>query len=171
MKRLIAMVYSLLIGTSHSFVQTDTITQPNAENIKYMYNPETNTSNLSYDYSNKWDLDGDGQKDSLFFIGNGGAHTYFFLRIVLSNDHKVREFSSINIDMPFISDQNLIKESGKKSAAQFIAADFDNNGTVDLYINFNNSFSRIPKEWKNKGVVSKYVIISFNANTLQVRNP
>jgi hypothetical protein len=171
MKLLIAIVYPLLICTSHSFAQTDTITHPNEENLKYMYNPETNTSNLSYDYSNKWDLDGDGQKDSLFFIGNGGAHTYFFLRIVLSNDNKLRDFSSIKIDMPIISDQNLPKESGKNSAVQFIPGDFDNNGTVDLYINFNNSFSRIPKEWKKKGIVSKYVIISFNAKSLKVRNP
>ena len=40
------------------------------------------------DYSGNWDIDGDGRKDSVLFIGNGGAHLYYHLRLRLSSEKK-----------------------------------------------------------------------------------
>jgi hypothetical protein len=31
----------------------------------------------THDYSGNWDLDGDGEKDGVYFIGNGGVHLFF----------------------------------------------------------------------------------------------
>ena len=64
--------------------------------INYNYYETCNTHN----YSNNWDFDLDGKKDSLYFIGTGGAHLYYYLKIVLSSDNQPREFSFIETDFP-----------------------------------------------------------------------
>lgn len=48
-----------------------------------------------HNYSNNWDFDKDGIKDELYFVGTGGAHLYYFLKVVLSTDKKSREFNFI----------------------------------------------------------------------------
>jgi hypothetical protein len=83
----------------------------------------------------------------------------------------VRDFFFIQLDMPYISDTNMLKKSGKNISLQFLPNDFDNNGAVELYINFDNSFSRLPKEWKRKGIKEKYVIMSFKEAKLEIRTP
>src|SRR5688500_10540773 len=42
--------------------------------LNYSYDPATQTHN----YSKNWDFDSDGETDSLYFIGTGGAHLYFY---------------------------------------------------------------------------------------------
>ncbi len=134
---------------------------PNDEYVQYIYNSETNSKELSYNYSNKWDFDGDKRNDSLFFIGNGGAHTYFYLRIILSSDGRQRDFRSVHIDMPyFVSREELLKW-GKNPGIQFIVSDFNDDGVSDIYLNFNNPFGHIPANWKNNGIKTKYVVLSF----------
>lgn len=164
-----ALNLSLIFSALHA--QVETIKPPGEEYIKYIHNPQTNTTNLSYDYSNMWDIDGDSKKDSLFFIGNGGAHSYFFLRIILSSDHKVRDFPFIQLDMPYITDRNLFKQLGTNISIQFVPSDFNNDGTIDLYLNFDNPFSRLPKRWKKKGIRARNVIMSFKEAKLEIRTP
>lgn len=55
-----------------------------------------------HDYSNNWDFDGDSIADQLFFIGTGGAHLYFYPRIILSSDHIIIEFRRIETDFPVL---------------------------------------------------------------------
>ena len=135
-----------------------------------IYNPRTKSINGSFNYSNKWDLDGDDKKDSLFFIGNGGVHAYFYLRIILSSDHVARDFTSIQLDMPYFHDKKLLEQYGKNPAIQFVVNDFDKNGIPDLFLNFNNPFGSIPKKLRRKSVTSKYIIMSFNGSKLNVRD-
>ena len=59
--------------------------------LKYSYNDSSQTHN----YSGNWDFDADGKADELYFIGNGGAHLYFHLRIILSSDELENYFQFI----------------------------------------------------------------------------
>jgi hypothetical protein len=169
MKTLITVAF-ILFSTEIAFAQTDSVGIINAEYSKYIYNPQTNSPNLSYNYSNKWDFEGDKRKDSLFFIGNGGAHSYFYLRIILSSDGLPRDFSSIQIDMPYFPSIETLKKMGPNPAVRFIVNDFNNDGTQDIYLNFNNPFGSISKAWKNKGIKTKSVIMSFAGNKISVKD-
>lgn len=171
MKFLILISYGLLMAEL-SYSQTDSaITDMETWNKEYLqdiYNPQTKSVNTSYNYSNKWDLDGDHKNDALFFIGNGGAHTYYFLRVKLSSDHLVRDFTSIQLDMPYFQDPKLLDEYGKSPAIQFVVKDLDKDGVLDLYLNFNNSFGSISKIFRQKGITSKYIILGFSDGKMKV---
>ncbi|HEX6428684.1 MAG TPA: hypothetical protein VF008_13405 [Niastella sp.] len=138
------------------------------EYLEEIYNPQTKSVNNSYNYSNKWDVDGDHKNDALFFIGNGGAHAYYFLRVQLSSDHVVRDFTSIQLDMPYFQDPQILDENGKSPAIQFVVKDFDKDGVLDLYLNFNNPFGSISKTFRQKGITSKYIILGFAGGKMKV---
>lgn len=67
--------------------------------INYSYDSTAQTHN----YSNNWDLDKDGINDEVYFIGTGGVHLYYFLKVVLSSDHRPREFDFIQTDLPLFT--------------------------------------------------------------------
>lgn len=138
--------------------------------VKYIYDPTTLSTNFSYDYSNQWDLDGDGNNDSLYFIGNDGAHTYFYLRIILSTDHKVRDFTTPQIDFPLPGNKEALDKCGESPALQFVVHDFNKDGTSDIYLNFDNPYESIPKSWKQKGITKKCVVMSFAKGKLKISN-
>ncbi len=66
--------------------------------LHYSYDAATQTHN----YSGNWDFDGDSIADQLMFVGNGGVHLYFHLRLVLSTDEYVRDYPFISVDMPVL---------------------------------------------------------------------
>ena len=164
----------LLIGIFFSLqqlnAQTDSVAFPYSEYTQNIFNPETKTFNLSYNYSNKWDIDGDGKFDSVYFIGNGGAHTYFYLRLKLSSEKKERDFPTVNVDMPYISSPEDLMKIPKSPAIQFVPFDLDKNKVFDIYINFNNTISHIPKSWSENGVTQKRVVLYSKNGKLKVRN-
>src|SRR3954471_2996099 len=88
---LITLTLNLWLTT---YAQSDTVPgnscQPYFNSKKVSINYSYSVSTQTHDYSNNWDFDGDGKTDNLYFIGTGGAHLYFYLRIVLSSDKKVR---------------------------------------------------------------------------------
>ena len=55
---------------------------------------------VMHNYSGNWDLDRDGIPDEIYFIGTGGAHLYYYLRVVLSSNRKVRDFKYLESDRP-----------------------------------------------------------------------
>lgn len=169
MKLFYFILYSLVCFGS-LYAQINTAKLPNVDYIRYLRHPETSTVNLSYVYCNKWDFDGDGKMDSIYFIGNGGVHTYFFLRIILSSDQKVRNFPFIQLDMPYFQSRELFERLGKNAVVQFVPSDFDGDGVMDLYLNFDNYFSYIPKAWRKEGIMTKCVVMSFKGAKLKVRN-
>ena len=169
MKILLTITLTLLIARS-SLAQADTIKTIDNEYSQYIYNDDTKSGNLSYNYSNKWDFDGDKQNDSLFFIGNGGAHAYFYPRIILSSDGLTRNFSTVQIDMPYFMPIETLKKWKTNSGVQFIVDDFDNDGVQDIYLNFNNPFGDIPKAWKIQGIKTKYVLLRFRGKKLSVKD-
>lgn len=97
-------------------------------------------------------------------------HTYFYLRVVLSSDHLVRDFTFIQLDMPYFQDKKLLEKYGKNPAIQFVVNDFDENGIPDLYLNFHNAFGSIPKALWRKGITTKYILMSFSGSKLKISN-
>ena len=165
---LLITVIPLAYGQADSTSSSPTII--NGEYAQPKYNAQTRSTEFSYNYSNLWDLDGDGKKDSLYFIGNGGAHTYFYLSIALSSTHTLQDFFAIQLDMPYVGNSELLKAHGKNPGIQFVAHDFNNDGSMDLYLNFDNPFGAIPKDWKQKGILTKYVVLSFAKGKLKVKD-
>ena len=150
---------------ANSFAQFYKKTNPA---LRYSYNE----SKQIHDYSGNWDLDGDKTPDSISFIGNGGAHLYFYPRIVLSSDKKIRELSFIVTDLPILASPDLLKKQLDKNALfpKFVAEDFTNDGITDIYLNTDIKFSDIPREWKKKGVTSRHLLITSGNKDLVVKN-
>lgn len=167
MKLLLLIITTLLIQEC-ALAQTDSVAIINNAYAQYRYNGQTKSINLSYNYSNKWDFDGDKINDSLYFIGNGAAHAYFFPRIILSTDGIVRNFYTVQIDMPYFVTKETVLQWKRNSAVQFAVDDFDDNGNQDIYLNFNNAFGKIPEAWKAQGVRTKYVLLQFGKRKLTV---
>src|SRR5438876_147936 len=65
-----------------------------------------------HDYSNNWDFDKDGKTDNVYFIGTGGAHLYYYLRVVLSSDNIVRNFPFIQSDFPVLPKDDELNKIG-----------------------------------------------------------
>ena len=169
MKSLLTIVLTLFISQI-SLAQIDSIKIINGEYSRYIYNDDTKSINLSYNYSNKWDFDGDNRKDSLFFIGNGGAHSYFYPRIILSSVGLTMNFPTVQIDMPHFVPIETLKKWRKNPGVQLVVDDFDSDGIQDIYLNFNNPFGNIPVAWKTQGVKSKYVLLRFSGKKFSVKD-
>jgi hypothetical protein len=161
-----------VIAVLPSFAQDDSLTTqeiPSSPYQQYVYNPQLKSKMLLYNYSNLWDFDNDGIKDYLLLIGNGGAHTYYYLCITVSSESRTKEYPSVMFDMPYIkafgdSPNNIYKTT------QIIAADFDKNGSTDLYLNFNNSFSYIPVAWKRKGIRKKTILLYYKNKEMKIKS-
>jgi hypothetical protein len=136
-------------------------------NLNYSYNDLSQT----HDYSNNWDFDGDGENDSLFFIGNGGAHLYFHLQLRLSSDSKKYDFPLLEIDIPYLYNYKGIElDEGKPDVLhQFMIADFDDDKLPEIYISLDRQ-SEIPDDWKKKGLTSHQVIVDYSNGKLELKN-
>lgn len=153
-------------GDANSFYQK--LYKPSDAHILYSYDHSTQT--LSY--SGNWDFDGDAKMDSLFFIGNGGAHLYYYLRLKLSSENKVRDLSFLLLDMPVLGTINDLKKSDKDPDLfpPFVVHDFNADGIDEIYLNFDIKFSPIPKVWQKKGVTSRCVVLKYANKQVVIRN-
>lgn len=134
--------------------------------LNYSYNENTQT----HDYSNNWDFDGDGKKDKLFFIGDGGAHLYFHLQIWLSSDKNTYDFPFLVIDNPFLNKEIELDSKGKPNTfQQFVVANFDTDKLPEIYINLDKQ-SEIPNNWKKRGLTSHQVIVDYSKGKLELKN-
>ncbi len=146
------------------------LTGPLPECMVTLYNPQTKTMNSSYQYADRWDLDGDGLKDTVWFVGNGGAHTYYYLRVKLSSKRKAIEFPFLQLDMPYLNTKEQLVQYKHHPGIQFVIHDFDGDGVSDIYLNADNTFSAIPTTWKRRGVHSLYVIMTYRKGALMLRD-
>jgi hypothetical protein len=140
---------------SNSFEQTY---KRSNQSINYNYENEKQIHN----YSNNWDLDNDGKPDQVYFIGTGGAHLYFFLRVVLSTDNRTRDFSFIQSDFPVLpSDKELQKASfnPKINSTQFAVF---GNSNKSIFVKLDDqSFFSNKKMLNKKGIKTPYIMLSF----------
>jgi hypothetical protein len=126
-----------------------------------------------YNYSNQWDFDEDGIKDSLLFIGDGGAHLHFYPKIVLSSNLKVYEFNDFWLDMPY---PNSNKEALVKSPGiQLVVDDFDGDGDFEIYLNIdgNNGYpygSSYPAQWKKRGISTAQILLNYDNKKFSLKD-
>ncbi|RQO30021.1 hypothetical protein DBR32_14035 [Taibaiella sp. KBW10] len=118
-----------------------------------------------HDYTNNWDLDQDGIKDSVCFVGTGGAHLYFFLCIVLSGDKIVRNFDFLQSDFPVLSSAQKCAQQGfnpTEAEAPFAVFDFEHRGINSIFLRLDEaSFLASQKNLSRKGIRTRYVLLSF----------
>jgi len=136
--------------------------------LKYSYDPATQT----HDYSGNWDFDGDKKLDSLFFIGNGGAHLYFHLRLKLSSEDIIRDFRYLVSDFPILDSISRLKRMyGENSNFPiFVVHDFNSDGKMEVYLNTDINFVPIPSKWKKRGVTSRSLLISYQMKDIVIKN-
>ena len=167
----------LFTATINASSQSDTPSNSFEEHYKKT-NP---TSNYKYDnkeqihdYSNNWDFDKDGKPDNVYFVGTGGAHLYYFLRIVLSSDNVVRDFSFIQSDFPALPTDDELKEANFKPESnhtQFAVFDYNKDNNADIFVKLDKASFEVDKKiLKKKGINTNLVIISFKDGKTFIRD-
>jgi len=134
--------------------------------LKYHYDDSSQT----HLYADNWDFDGDGKKDSLSFVGNGGAHLYYHLKLKLSSTNITTNFSWLLLDFPVLGNVEEINMKEIPIHPQFVVSDFDHDGLKDIYLNFDSSFGSIPDKWKKGGVNSRHILIKYKKGELIITN-
>lgn len=132
-----------------------------------------NDSSQVYDYSGNWDFDGDTKTDNLYFVGNGGAHTLYYLKIILSSEKKIRDFSFISIDFPIpgkIEDLRNKTFYPFPSLFSFVVFDFDEDGIDEVFIYLTSNSYHIPRKWRRKGLNSRYILLDVKSKELILKN-
>ena len=129
--------------------------------IHYQYD----TAKQIHNYSNNWDFDKDGVADQVYFVGTGGAHLYYYLRVILSSYNAKRDFPFIESDFPILPpDYNLNKVDYKPISDQTYFAVFkdEQEDNLVIFIKLDKAtFSVAQKILKKKGVDTNLVTISF----------
>ncbi len=123
-----------------------------------------------HDYSDNWDLDGDGKKDKVYFIGNGGAHVYFYLAIQLSSEKKRRDYTYLSIDMPFLGSKHDLKPGQPQPVLpQFVVADFDADGRDEIYLHVHPKDVVSPLK-EQRALRSGAVLLDYRNKNFRLKN-
>jgi len=135
--------------------------------FKESYSKTNPTLTYSYDdisqihnYSNNWDFDKDGINDEFYFVGTGGAHLYYFLKVVLTSDKKSREFNFIQSDFPFLTATDTVDLT--KKVIGFVVADIDENKTSTIIVRLDDqTYNANKKILTDKKIKTRNIAISF----------
>jgi hypothetical protein len=157
--------WSQISRPSNSFDSTYKQTNPT---LKYSYDD----NNQIHDYSNNWDFDMDGANDDLLFIGNGGTHLYYYLRIVLSSDKIVRDYKCIELDFPLLPNNRELENINLlQSPFQFVILDSDKDGLKDIYIHMDyQSMIDNSKQLRRYKIYSTVILITFKNKKVKLNN-
>ena len=162
MRFFITLLLSVLI-TSVFSQQTDLISN-SFENDYHKSNPALAYSynNISqiHNYSNNWDFDNDGIKDQLYFVGTGGAHLYYFLKVVLSSNNQPHEFNFIESDFPMLTATDTL--NFHKTPIGFVVANLGKSLNPSIIVRLDESSYSINKKlFAKKGIKTKNIVVSF----------
>jgi len=163
MKFLSAALLSILTLTSFS-QEIDTLFSNSFENdyrksnptLKYSYDDNSQTHN----YSDNWDFDNDGIKDEVYFIGTGGAHLYYFLKVVLSIDKRPRELHFIESDFPKLTAKDTV--NFHKTPIGFVVTELGKNRNASIIVRLDTQTYYASKRlYRKRRIKSKDIVISF----------
>jgi hypothetical protein len=113
-----------------------------------------------HNYSNNWDFDNDGIKDELYFVGTGGAHIYYFLRVVLSSDKKVRDINFIQSDFPFLNENDIL--NSEKTNSGFAVLNIEKELTPSIIVRLDDyTYDAFKKELLKRKIETRNSLISF----------
>ncbi len=122
-----------------------------------------------HDYSGNWDFDQDGIKDELYFVGTGGAHLYFFLKVILSSDRKVHEFSFLESDAPWFSETSISELT--KQPYGFTVTKLHPQASESIVIRLDENSYRIHKsQLKKNNIQTKTIAVSFEKGKPEYRS-
>jgi uncharacterized protein YxeA len=137
---------------SNSFDQYYKRTQPG---LKYNYD----SLSQSHNYSGNWDFDKDGKMDELYFTGTGGAHTYYFLKVVLSSDQQTRAFPFIQTDYPVLNAGDGLKT--KTAVPGFTVINTGEKQAPSILVRLDDQSFYGNRELQRRQVTKKSIILSF----------
>lgn len=173
MKFLLTTILTVFTLTVFS-QQVDSLDYP-TNSFENNYRKSNPTLKYSYDdisqihnYSNNWDFDKDGIKDELYFVGTGGAHLYYFLKVILSSDKKSRELNFIQSDFPFLiatDTSNL-----EKAVLGFVVADIGKDLTPTIIVRLDEQTFYDNKELNKRNIKTKNVLVSFENGKTKYRS-
>ena len=152
-----------------TLAQSDSI---NGNSFKKWYQQHNPSLQYSYDvvqqihnYSGNWDVDNDGKKDQVLFIGTGGAHLYFYLRVILSADSKIQNFPFLETDFPLLdADSIILKPNFNPAYSKAYFAVYNNSfdKAKAIYLQLDQSvFSTEKNKLKKKGNTSNKIELCF----------
>jgi len=147
---------------SNSFEETYKKTNPT---INYFYDENEQIHN----YSNNWDFDNDGINDDVYFVGTGGAHLYYFLRVILSSDQIVRDFPYLISDFPILpSNEESTQSNFNPQKTFFTIFDIDEKNNNAIFIRLDDiSFLVSKKILKSKKIKTNLIVLTFkNGKTI-----
>lgn len=143
---------------SNSF---QTYYQSQIPSLRYAYSESLQTHN----YSGNWDLDEDGQLDSLWFVGTGGAHLYFYLSAMLSTENKIREYPFLQTDFPqlaFDSTGTSIPPNHLSKEKAFAVVNFGVEEGLGIFISLDqSSFQAAQKKLAQKGIQTNGILLRW----------
>lgn len=125
-------------------------------NINYSYLEKSQI----HDYSDNWDLDGDGILDRVMFVGNGGAHLIYRLLIYISSTDDFIFYPYLCTDMPVYSPSDSLI-SNVNATPSFVVYDFNDDGKDDIYFKLIND-NYIPDTLKQMGIETTKLILNYN---------
>lgn len=164
MKMVISLFLTMLTASVFS-QQDDTVgVSSNSFNISYGKSNPTlkyhyDTGSQTHNYSNNWDFDKDGINDEVYFVGTGGAHLYYFLKVVLSKDHKPRIFDFIQSDFPLLTATDTLNIS--KSPFGFVVTNLGKNLMPTIIVRLDKQTFYDNKELKKRNIKTENVLVSF----------
>ncbi len=134
-------------------------------------NYQFDEKNQTHNFSDNWDLDNDSIMDEVHFVGTGGAHLYFFLRVVLSSDKMVRDFSFLQTDLPLVPNEELQSHSDFHSGnmvTNIAVINSEATNNLEIIIRLDNpTYLAVKKQLRKRGIKSKLVTVSFrNGKTI-----
>ncbi len=146
--------------------QTNSVDVP-SNSFQNNYREFKPTLTYSYDnisqihnYSNNWDFDKDGIKDEIYFVGTGGAHLYYSLKVVLSSDKKSREFNFIQSDYPLLTATDTLNIN--KTVFGFVVADIGKGLTPTIIVRLDdNTYYANKSELTKQKINTRNISISF----------
>ncbi|RYE26782.1 MAG: hypothetical protein EOP48_34930 [Sphingobacteriales bacterium] len=116
----------------------------------------------------------DGVNDELLFIGTGGAHLYYYLRIVLSSDKSVRDFKFLELDFPCLPSNDEINNASfnpLQSPIQLAIFDSDKDGIKDVFIHLDNQTAEANvKQLKKYRINSTSILITFKNRKVKLND-
>lgn len=137
---------------SNSYEQYYKHSQPG---LKYSYD----SLSQSHNYSGNWDFDLDGKTDEVYFTGTGGAHSYYFLKVILSSDQQPRSFPFIQSDYPVLNAGDGLKT--KDTAPGFSVISTGEKQAPSILVRLDNQSFYGNKELQKRHLTKKDIILSF----------
>lgn len=137
---------------SNSFEQYYKRSQPA---LKYSYD----NLSQSHNYSGNWDFDKDGKMDEVLFIGTGGAHAYYFLKVVLSSDHQPRAFPFIQTDFPVLNANN--GQNNKAATPGFAVISTNEKQVPAILVRLDDQSFYGNRELQRRQLTKQGIVVSF----------